>query len=109
ENQFWHDHGEELTRQRSRGSDGTYLKMLKRASWPELTILLTGLHQLGAQPLLLSVPIKGAFYDYWGVSEKARSLYYQQLRSLVRPYGIPLLDFQEFDADRYFVADDRSH
>jgi D-alanine transfer protein len=109
ENQFWSDHGSDLIKQQHRATDGDYLRTLRKASWPELTTLLDGLRELGAQPLLLSVPIKGAFYDYWGVSEKARSFYYQRLRALVRPYGFPLLDFAEFDADRYFVADDRSH
>ncbi len=110
DNQYWVENGQRLTSQRGRNSDRLFLQQLSQETdWTDLELLLRGLRELGAQPLLLSVPIKGVYYDYWGVSARAREAFYRKLRSVVAPYDVPLLDFEDHDADAYFTADDRSH
>src|SRR6266851_926537 len=42
------------------------------AEWTDLGVLLRGLAELGAEPLLLSQPIPGKYQDYVGVSATAR-------------------------------------
>ena len=107
---YWNEHGSWLIRQSGRNNDGTYLRSLhEELEWTDLELLLKTVQELGAQPLLLSVPIKGVYYDYWGVSPQAREQYYKKFRATVKPFGFPLLDYQEFDGDKYFMVDDRSH
>ena len=107
--EYWRRNGDSLLRERGRGTDGAYRRSLREEmDWDDLPLLLRGLRELGAEPLILSVPIKGVFSDYWGVSFAARAEYYHQVREVTKPYRVRLLGFEEFDRDQYFTAD-RSH
>jgi D-alanine transfer protein len=78
--------------------------------WLDLELLLEGLKQLGARPLLLSMPIAGAFYDRQGVSREDRhDLYYERLRELASRHGVPLVDFEREDEDTTFLSGIGSH
>ncbi len=57
--------------------------------WTDLELLLRALRELGARPLLLSSPMKGSFYAYWGVLQQERWLYYDRLRMLVQDCASP--------------------
>jgi D-alanine transfer protein len=81
----------------------------KSAEWGDLEIALQILRSLGAQPLLLSRPINGVYWQYVGVSKKARKAYYTRLETLARKYNVPVVDFQSHDADQYFSVDPLSH
>jgi D-alanine transfer protein len=86
--------------------DSHFLRRLDRAAeWKDLDLLLRALRELGAQPLLVSTPLKGELYDYAGISAGARQVYYRRLRGLARAHGIPLVDFAGHDQDRYFLLD----
>ena len=61
--------------------------------------LLRGLNELGARPLLLSMPIHGGWYDYLGVTYTARRAYYEScadecraitFRSSTSPITMPI-------------------
>jgi D-alanine transfer protein len=65
--------------------------------------------ELGAQPLVISQPIPGIYYDYVGISGQARLQYYSRLRALGAQYGVPVVDFENHDTDSYFVTDPNSH
>lgn len=107
---YWRRNGKTFLAMRNQNRDGTFVRSLREEmDWSDFDLLFRTLEELGAQPLMLSVPIKGVFYDYWGVSATARKNYYDKLRQAARPYNAPLVDFREFDQDRYFTADDRSH
>ena len=107
---YWRQSAETIVKQRGLNNDGSYRKSLQQEmDWGDLDLLLRGLRDLGARPLLLSVPIKGIFYDYWGVSISARKDYYRRTRAAATRYGVPLVDFEEFDGDKYFTVDERSH
>lgn len=109
DNEFWGRYSATLTAAKGRGDDGAFQRSVREGYWIEFELLLRSVRELGAEPLLLSVPMKGPYYDYWGISARARLDYYRKVRTLARNAGIPLVDFQEFDADKYFLADDRSH
>ena len=109
-NEIWDGNGGKLTDQRNSHSDAEFLRSLQGAvEWTDFDLLLRGLVELGARPLVLSMPIDGAFYDYTGVSAQARAVYYQGLRETTGRYGVPLLDFADHDNDKYFLIDPWSH
>ncbi len=90
--------------------DKHYLGALKNSlEWTDLDILLRVLTQLGAQPLLLSRPIDGPVWQAMGVSRAARQAYYDKLQSIAAKYGVPVVDFQNHDADKWFSIDPSSH
>src|SRR6266851_3706931 len=91
-------------------SDSGFVDNLQHtAEFTDLDILLRGLSELGAQPLVLSQPLPGAYYDYVGVSVVARAQYYARLREVAAAYDVPVVDFADHDDDKYFVTDPNSH
>jgi hypothetical protein len=70
---------------------------------------LRELNELGARPLLLSMPIHGGWYDYCGVTYTARRAYYEKLRGISARYRVPVVDFADHDADRSFCRDPMGH
>lgn len=87
-----------------------FLSMLQQTrEWVDFDLMLRGLTELGARPLILSMPIDGARYDLLGISASVRRAYYQKLREAVKPYGVPLLDFDDHEADPYFLIDWEEH
>jgi D-alanine transfer protein len=90
---------------------GEMLSNLRHSTeWLDLELLLDALQQLGARPLLLSMPIAGAFYDRLGVTREERhDLYYERLRDLAGRHGVPLVDFEAEDEDTAFLSGVGSH
>ncbi|MBV9899444.1 MAG: D-alanyl-lipoteichoic acid biosynthesis protein DltD [Chloroflexi bacterium] len=79
------------------------------AEFTDLDLLLRGLRELGAQPLVLSQPMPGKYFDYVGVSPRARADYYSRLSTIGSQYGVPVVTFADHDEDTYFVTDPNSH
>jgi D-alanine transfer protein len=77
--------------------------------WRDLELLLRTLARVHAQPLLLSMPFDGQFYDRTGVSRRARESYYQRLRSLAQQFHFPLVEFTGHDEDPAFLYLHKSH
>ncbi len=91
-------------------SDSWFVDNLQHtAEFTDLALLLRGLSEMGAETLLLSQPLPGAYYDYVGVSAAARGQYYARLREVAATYEVPVVDFADHDSDRYFVTDPNSH
>jgi D-alanine transfer protein len=91
-------------------NDARFLAGLRSSQeWGDLALLLRELRELGAQPLILSAPIDGPYYDYLGVSAQARSAYYRKLEAAVQPFGVPLRDFADHDGDTDFLLDFGGH
>jgi D-alanine transfer protein len=87
-----------------------FLRTLKRSDeWVDLELLLRALNELGARPLLLSMPIHGGWYDKCGVTYNTRRAYYEKLREVAARYHAPLVDFAEHDADQSFCCDPAGH
>jgi D-alanine transfer protein len=112
ENILWYQtYQEDAAQHPSPGSwDTDFMRHLQvTQEWTDLDIMLRTLKELGAQPLILSLPAKGQLMDALGVSRQARQQYYDRVRATVAAYGFPLLDYEEFDEDTYFVIDMLSH
>jgi D-alanine transfer protein len=77
--------------------------------WTDLELLLQTLQELGARSLILSSPMKGAYYAYWAVPYEERRLYYDRLEKLTGEYNVPTIDFADHDGDAFFTLDAASH
>ena len=99
-----------MLRQRNTRSDEAFLGTLeKNQEWVDLELLLRELNELGAQPLLLSMPIHGGWYDQCGITYTARRAYYEKLREIGARYHAPVVDFADHDADQSFCHDTMGH
>jgi D-alanine transfer protein len=111
DNETW-DHllREETRRQEHVLSDERFLGTLARnQEWVDLELLLRTVRELGAQPLLLSMPIHGGWFDHCGVTYTAREAYYNRLRAVAARYHAPVVDFADHDADQSFCRDLMGH
>ncbi len=79
------------------------------AEWTDLQLELRVLRELGARPLLWSLPMPGVFDDYTPLSAAARQGYYDRYERVVGRARVPWLDFRADDEDRYFLTDTGSH
>lgn len=77
--------------------------------WTQLRILLQTLHELGAKPLLLDVPIDASSFSSLGLTPDLRATYYDRLRNEVRPFGFPLVTLQSEESDPSFFQDALGH
>jgi len=111
DNSIWSTKYARLVAQRTgQFNDAWFIDNLDHtAEFTDLEILLRGLKELGAEPLLLSQPIPGKYYDAIGISASARSEYYARLRQVASLYDAPVVDFEDHDNDIYFVTDPNSH
>ena len=111
DNQKWNrELRQEMLRQRHTRSDEAFLRTLQsNQEWVDLELLLRELTEFGAQPLLLSMPIHGHWYDECGITYAARRAYYQKLREISARYHTAVVDFADHDADRSFCHDDMGH
>ena len=90
----------------TKSSEKTFLHDMQTSQeWVDLDILIKTLVELGAEPLVMSRPFNGAFWDSQGVTSTDRNVYYDKLNSIVAPYGLQLIDFKDHDEDRYFNID----
>ena len=111
DNQQWdRELRQAIFQRRNSRSDEEFLRTLQRnQEWVDLELLLRQLTELGAQPLLVSVPIHGGWYDQLGVTYTARRAYYQKLRDVAARYHTTVVDFADHDADRTFCHDSMGH
>jgi D-alanine transfer protein len=101
---------QQVLRQRNTRSDEAFLRTLEKSrEWVDLELVLRELTELGAQPLVLSMPIHGGWYDQCGITYTARRAYYQKLREISARYHAALVDFADHDADRSFCIDNLAH
>jgi D-alanine transfer protein len=77
--------------------------------WVDFELLLRGLNELGARPLLLSIPIDGRYFDQFGVGRRFRDLYYKRIRGLAQVHDVPIVDFEGHDLDEDLLAGHHDH
>jgi D-alanine transfer protein len=110
DNLQWDQFGSSWTDARGSLTDPGFLSTLRESrGWTDLDLLLQMLREMKAQPLILGIPFDGAFGDYLGLSAGARQVYYRMLREAVRPYGVPLEEFEEHEDDKVFFYNPGAH
>ena len=97
--------------QKPRGSrDALFLSRLKKATeWTDFDLTLRALNELGAVPVVLSMPMHGKDLETVGVSPKARAAFPDQLKRVAAKHGVPLAYFQAADDDPLFFSDHLDH
>jgi D-alanine transfer protein len=91
-------------------ADASFVNKLKASTeWEDLDILLRTLRELGLQSLVLSRPYSGLYYNNGGISIKGRTVFYDMLKKRAVSYGIPVIDFRQYDGELYFNRDATSH
>jgi D-alanine transfer protein len=95
-----------LSRAGPENRDALFRRWLDQSrEWDDLHALLVTLREQGAQPLLLSTPIHGTWFDRTGVSAEGRRVFYDRLEALAGAHGVPLADFADHDDDPDFLID----
>ena len=90
--------------------DGVFLSRLKRATeWKDFDLTLRVVRELGAEPLLLSMPIHAKDLETAGVSRKARVAYPERLSLLAAEHGARLVYFRAHEEDPLFFSDHLDH
>jgi D-alanine transfer protein len=91
-------------------NDDLYKKtLLNSQEWTDFKILLIVLQQLGAKPLILSRPLNVPLWEVMGVTENTQNIFYNKLHAVADPFKLPLVDFRQYDHDKYFSIDQGSH
>jgi D-alanine transfer protein len=105
------DHGQEAVSSAiTSNRDAAFRAQIAAASeWTDLELLFRTLTELGAQPLILSMPIDGTLHDARGVSRSARQVYYDKMSQLAQQYHFPLIQFEDHDDDPTFLIAHREH
>ena len=73
--------------------------------YDDLRLFLQVCKELGIDPLIVSVPVNGRWYDYAGFSKADRNTYYQNIRNICAEYGVALADFSDKEYELYFLKD----
>ncbi len=77
--------------------------------WTDIELLLRTFHELGARPLLLSMPIEDIRLEVYGLEPSARTGYLTRLNQLAKHYNFKYIDFREHQADPAFLYDFQDH
>ena len=108
---WWSKNGAGILKQRGRHPDAEVGKKLRKSpEWEDLDLLLDVLDELGVRPLLMAVPMKGAYYDLIGVSYAVRKqFFYDRLAEIAAAHHVALACFADHDGDSRFTADTGDH
>jgi D-alanine transfer protein len=88
----------------------TFLHALAHAEeWTDLELLLRTFKELGAQPLLLTMPIEDIRLEVYGLAPSARTTLLDRLNHLADRFDFPLLDFRDHQDERTFTVDFQDH
>jgi D-alanine transfer protein len=77
----------------------------KSKEYGDFQLVLDVLKQSGADPLFISVPVNGRYYDYMGFPKKGRTGYYTRIKKQIEAEGFQIADFSNHEYDPYFMKD----
>ncbi|SHN88482.1 D-alanyl-lipoteichoic acid biosynthesis protein DltD [Desulfitobacterium chlororespirans] len=108
-NQFGIDNGyfndylkEKLPDYKDSMHDQSYLES---PEYGDLELLLSLCQELEIEPLFVSIPVNGLWYDYCGFPREDRAQYYEKVKQLVTKAGYEFADFSDHEYDPYFLRD----
>jgi D-alanine transfer protein len=109
-NPYWTEKRFDIVPLALTSSDDDFTRRMNASkAWTDLDLVLQSLRELGAEPLVISSPLHGTYYQYLGVSPAARAGYYERLRALTQARGAALVDFASYEDDRAFSTDQWGH
>lgn len=107
---WWSRQQEWTAAQRNTMTDDDFLRIMSQSATSlEFEQLLRVLRELGAQPLILSMPFYAPYMAHQGVSPAAYRQYYPRVQALADQYGARTVIFDEHESDRFFFHDLWSH
>ncbi len=71
----------------------------------DLRLFLDVCRELGIEPLIVSIPVNGTWYDWTGFPKEDREGYYQKIRDICEEYQVSLADFSGKEYEPYFLKD----
>ncbi|MGN9867057.1 D-alanyl-lipoteichoic acid biosynthesis protein DltD [Bacillus swezeyi] len=77
----------------------------KSVEFIDFQMMLDVLKESGADPLFISVPVHGKFYDYTGFPKKGRTDYYAKIKKQIETEGFQVADLTNHEYDPYFLKD----
>lgn len=83
-------------------SDASYVESPEYA---DFRLFLDVCKELNIEPLIVSVPVNGRWYDYTEFSKADRNTYYQKIRDICEEYNVQLADFSQKEYEIYFLRD----
>ena len=67
--------------------------------------MLETFKQTGVSPYIVFMSTNGWYYDYVGLSQDKRLLFYDKLGSMAKEYGFSYLDLRDKEYEPYFYKD----
>ncbi|WP_018659309.1 D-alanyl-lipoteichoic acid biosynthesis protein DltD [Allofustis seminis] len=78
---------------------------LKSPEYDDFELFIDICKELDIEPLIVSIPVNGYWYDYTEFSKQGRLDYYEKIRTLCEDYGVALADFSDREYEKYFFED----
>lgn len=73
--------------------------------YDDFKLFLKVCQELDIEPLIISIPCHGYWYDYCNFSKEDRQMYYENIRIICDEYGVELADFSDKEYEPYFLKD----
>ncbi|MFV0518342.1 MAG: D-alanyl-lipoteichoic acid biosynthesis protein DltD [Aminipila sp.] len=73
--------------------------------YDDLRCFLDICKEMNVEPLLVSLPVNGYWYDYTGFPKETRSKYYENIRNIAAEYNVELADLSNEEFNKYFFED----
>ncbi len=77
--------------------------------WTDFDLLLSGLRELGVEPLLLCMPPNAWYFERQGVRRETFELFTRRLHEAADRHGARLVAFEDHLHDRAFLKDHHDH
>ena len=80
-------------------------ELLHSKEWEDLEVLMKVCRDNGIKLYVVFMSTNGYYYDYTGITKKARSDFYKQQAALMKKYGVPYLNLEDKEYVPYFYYD----
>ena len=73
--------------------------------YDDLRLFLDVCKETNLEPMIVSMPVNGRWYDYTGFPVEDREQYYQNIRDICNEYNVWMVDFSDKEDELYFLKD----
>ncbi|KAA6450047.1 D-alanyl-lipoteichoic acid biosynthesis protein DltD [Bacillus atrophaeus] len=87
---------------KNRNKHRTYAKS---PEFGDFELMLDILKDAGAEPMFVSIPVNGKWYDYTGFPKNGRTDYYKKVKKQIEAKGFQVADLSGHEYDPYFMKD----